>query len=1090
MTQIGSGARLLTVLGLVMAIVCILTPAEPAGAGTVLPLSRDGLTYEPKPEGAPGCYCPSPSRRNLLDRARGSAHAPGLAADAAIPVTLKVLGIRVQFPYEDPDDPMTTGRGEFDMRDTLTYFEANGHNFDSAPHDRRYFETHLRALNLYWNTVSNSEITLQWTVFPQESDSVYTMPNNMSYYGREREGDSGVVFGLEQFVIDAATEAAKDPALNFDDYDAVVIFHAGSDRQSDIAQDTPNDLFTGFVRLGHFISFNSFQAGIADQLGEAIIMPETLIQDNRITVLNAVMAHEFGHQLGLVDLYSTRSFLTQIGDFSLMDNNVADVGVDVSIEGRRRILFGALPEFPDAWSRYHLGFIDAKTVQDENNVVVPAAEQLRIVPQATEQAVRVPISETEYYLIENRRIDIDGQGDPGLRLDSMTNVVLEPVDTFAVLGNREYDFLTPGSGLLIWHVDEGVADLDYVTDDDIPNNFQANTLQWDPQRRFVQLVEADGLINFGGFFSAGTGNAADYFFFPNNAELSEFTNPPASSNSGAPTGITISNISRPSNVMTIDVSREGPLTGYPVFTGVDSSSSAAPVVVDVDRTQFGWRFPGDGSPEVLTGYKNYICGWDWDGQALGGHAIIDTTPRYDDSLLIRTLVPLAAGDPSDDGWAAPPLVADVGDGLAMVIAVANSGKTFLWQTTDDDQDGLLDPEFTRHIRAPLTASPMVLNRGGSTKELFLPVRGGRFVTIGLLSGDSALSDVQVGDIMGAAGLRKEQLAATFRDADSMWSIGWVNGPSAEMGSVGFLPPVVGDIDRDSSLDAVFLDRQGHLFVIDADGQPVSGFPIDLRLTPTQPPVLGDLDMDGYLDVLVVADGYAYAYAHNGALLPDFPVLLGDRDKPDSGATSPSVAALNDSRLSLVTAGARRVMIAYDGDGSKTERFPQPLGDVSHVPVAWGVNTDVSRSGLFARCADGYLYGFDAPTPATAIGPVWPMARRDARATATVPVEDLLPVTVDDLFFAEERTFVYPSPASGYAVVRYWLGDDADVRIRIFDIAGNLVTEADGPGKGGLYNEWTWDCSNAASGVYFAHVEANEINGGRKETVLCKMAVVQ
>jgi len=672
----------------------------------------------------------------------------------------------------------------------------------------------------------------------------------------------------------------------------------------------------------------------------------------------------------------------------------------------------------------------------------------------------------------------------------MTNVVLEPVDTFTVTGNREYDYLTPGSGLLIWHVDEGVAGLDYVTDDDIPNNFQANTLQWDSQRRFVRLIEADGLINFGGFFSAGTGTSADYFFFPNNAELSAFTNPPASSNTGAPTGITINNISRPGNSMTIDVSREGPLAGFPVFAGIDSTSSAAPVVIDVDRTESGWRFPGDGSPEVLTGYKNYICGWDWDGHALDGHAIIDTTHRYDDSLVIRTLFPLAAGDLAGDGWVAPPLVADGGDGVAMIVAIANGGETYIWETTDQDHDGLLDVEFTRHIASPPTGPPMVLNRGGSTKEVFIPVAGGRYVTIGLLSGDSSLSDVQVGEIMGAAGLRKDQLAATFRDPDDMWSIGWVDGPSVEMGDVGFLPPVVGDIDRDSSLDAVFLDREGHLFVIDADAQPVAGFPIDLRLTPTQPPVLGDLDMDGYLDVLVVAEGYAYAYAHNGALLPDFPVLLGERSRPDSGATSPAIAALSGGGLSLVTSGWRQLLTAYDGDGSVTETFPHPLGAVSNVPVAWGVNTDINRSGIFARCEDGYLYGFDAPTPAAAIGPIWPMARRDARATATIPVEDLLPLNVNDLFFTEERTFVYPSPASGYAVVRYWLGDDADVRIRIFDIAGNLVTEADGPGKGGLYNEWTWDCSNAASGVYFAHVEANQLVGGRKETVLCKMAVVQ
>ena len=65
---------------------------------------------------------------------------------------------------------------------------------------------------------------------------------------------------------------------------------------------------------------------------DAIVMPEMASQDNRATALNAVMAHEFGHQLGLVDLYRTDNFFTQLGDFALMDNNGFGTGVDLGFE--------------------------------------------------------------------------------------------------------------------------------------------------------------------------------------------------------------------------------------------------------------------------------------------------------------------------------------------------------------------------------------------------------------------------------------------------------------------------------------------------------------------------------------------------------------------------------------------------------------------------------------------------------------------------------------------------------------------------------------------------------------------------------------
>jgi hypothetical protein len=78
-----------------------------------------------------------------------------------------------------------------------------------------------------------------------------------------------------------------------------------------------------------------------------------------------------------------------------------------------------------------------------------------------------------------------------------------------------------------------------------------------------------------------------------------------------------------------------------------------------------------------------------------------------------------------------------------------------------------------------------------------------------------------------------------------------------------------------------------------------------------------------------------------------------------------------------------------------------------------------------------------------------------------------------------------------ANVRYWLGEDARVNIRIFDLAGNLVREVGNlPGSSGVFSSpWVWDCTREASGVYFVRIEAIAAASGERKTVMCKMSIV-
>ncbi len=319
-----------------------------------------------------------------------------------------------------------------------------------------------------------------------------------------------------------------------------------------------------------------------------------------------------------------------------------------------------------------------------------------------------------------------------------------------------------------------------------------------------------------------------------------------------------------------------------------------------------------------------------------------------------------------------------------------------------------------------------------------------------------------------------------------------------MGTQRPFAPAVGDLDHDGRADAVVLERDGTLHAFENFSQPESnvvprrfdGFPIDVGFAPAAPPVLADIDRDGRLEIVVAGEGRLAAFAYNGVTVSDFPVTIGRRNDPDSAVFTPLAADLGSDLITLITGGESRATLAYR-QGREVQDANYPLGGSLSASPAIATGDGELLPAVFVRADDGYLYAFRLPSasgePSRA---VWTMAGRDARNSRTIPDSDLNPIDPDDTFFSAERAYVYPNPAKDEAIVRYWLGADATVSIKIYDIAGNLVTEASGPGTGGAYNEWTWSCADAASGVYYARVEVTAVSGGQSEKIFCKLAVVQ
>lgn len=992
-------------------------------------------------------------------------------------VTINILVLRYNFQYEEVDDPNTTGRGEMNLSrlvsvaDSNAYYDSVGHWIDPPPHNADYFDAHLRALNYYWNWVSEGHIQLTWDIFPPVSDSAYTLPHPMNYYGK----CDSVVVGLERYFVDAIQLADTvhtidplHPNIDFSEYNAAILFHAGSDRQNDIGfPPTCSDLFTGFIKFGDSIAVNNDSGYVRT----ALMMPETASQDNRATALNAVLAHEFGHQLGLVDLYRTDNFLSQLGDFSLMDNNGFSTGIDYGFTVGQ--VFGAIPVFPDAWSRAYLGFVPVVDFRQGSDIRIVAAE---VVSSGIKMA-RIPISEHEYYLIENRVVEVDGEP-TAAQVDSLTNVILRPTDTFKV-PTGEYDFLIPGSGMLIYLVDEGVAPLDY--DGDGLNNFDDNDLQSDPNRKFVTLVEADGFVNFGGYYRAGYGRPEDMFREDRQHAFTPNTNPPAIDNSGNNTRVFVTDITRDSiqppgarqptyldTVMLFDLETDKLARGFPTRIG-QPQYLFSPIVADVNA---------DGNDEILVVSGKQLLAVTTDGRnfLLDVADTCTACPRRTDTTVAtvhagRTYpVPVYYEEVQD--LTATPVVGRMGLGDSLLVAIArgseSSGTVRLFAPYDLNNDGLADG-YGRSIVT--TGRPIAMSFG---EDLWVLTNSGYVYhrTDTLLNANVA-AQLTDSTYHGLARFG-ENLVVLSGDAEST-TISVIDSlyvlHALTLEHFYSWGPVAVDMDRDGLPEIVVASPDGWLAYVTVDtstaepslslmGEFNTGFQF------TTNPIAGDVDIDGRADVIIGGQNAVFAFGQHGFLKTDFPLEVNDRFPADSVISAPIHTEIEGGDLPELIFPTQIGNI-YAFGLTETYGFPLSGGEL-------GVGSPiVFKDSLGARLGyygvDGWLYAWEIVTDSARN--YWPMYGQDATGSFTLPTSALGPLAGSADDFRDEQFYNYPNPVTdGRTAFRYTLGDAAnDVTIAVFDLSGVKIADLKGTTASGD-NELQWSCGDVTPGVYRCRIQ--------------------
>ncbi|MGD8396116.1 MAG: M6 family metalloprotease domain-containing protein, partial [Candidatus Eiseniibacteriota bacterium] len=997
-------------------------------------------------------------------------------------------------------------------------------DFEDQPMDstRAYFERVLFHQNQYWEQVTYGQVVIAATI----PDSIYRMPETMAYYGEDE------LFGERQteFVRDAVLVA--DDEVDYADYDAVFCIHAGGGQEADVRGDSPEQLWSVFVPLdaiAYYLDDENADRGIQTNdmtsggepyfVEMALVLPESESQDADdagnpfVFGMLGVYAHEFGHVLGLPDLYDTtpEDFPDSqgIGSWGVMGAGTWNFN-------------GFVPAQPCVWSRFELGLIDPVIVTADTTLELAAVEGQGDGPRAA----LIPLGGDEYFLIENRLQDPDGDGefdfydaddDSVFTLYDLT-IPAEEADSYR---DAEFDFFLPGegtgSGLLIWHIDQSVLDA----------YDEYNAVEHDPEHKGVDLEEADGIEDLDTYATTieNFGSAGDVFRAGEADEFGPATIPSTALSYGAPSFVRVHSISGPGSIMSFSVTFEDAGTLPRRKSGFTPVQLAGPV-------QGNHPACGDLCPD-WPGLETVVV------DSLGSVYVIDAAggSPYPGRLAAEPL-----GSVGPDAATTPALGDLDGDGNLDLLVVGSDGRVFAWDgaTGEELLDGDGDPSTTgvwaelegtfAHtvpVIAQVTEDPqqtvfvgsMADSATGDARLYWLMQRQDAVeIGYGVVRGDLLAPPLLFrGRSSPGAELRYWLVGASVFDDATHYFEAWptTTQPIVELPNdraslqhqVRSL--VAADLDLDGTMEILASDDHGRIECYRYPRRPpatindiftdrvrlegVIGWPFELGLGVAHDLSLADLDRDAHLEVLLSAyDGRLYALNWNGTPQRGFPVQVGDGIRPiPTLVPAPLVMDLDgDERPEIVAAAGDGRLLAVEGDGSQTVRFAVP-GPGEHGPTP--VVTDLDGDGVLDALVPSdhgvgsLLIAYELPGTVDP-APPWGAYRNGPGHSGQAVVMN---VTAESRPFLSE-VYVYPNPVrGGMANIHFSLGMEARVDLKILDASGRVVAEprvAQAPAPGLTEHVVAWSTDSEPSGVYLLRVDAAA--GGREESEVYTFAVMR
>lgn len=1029
---------------------------------------------------------PGVSARQLLARAP----VPYGDRRAAQVDTVHVLVLRVDFLKDGGGAGSTTAAGRFD----LTPRDSAATTVDPPPHNRTFFDRHMEALRRFYQKQSGGQLALVWDIYPTDPDSAYHLSDTADYGPWIlSHGDEAILRLAEKLVRDAiaVADTSADPP-EFRRYESFLLFHAGTDFQGDVKQDTAYDIPSFNVFLADPLAVQDSTYFITQGI---MVVPETVSQDGYTSALNGVLAHEFGHQLGFFDLYDVLNFAPMVGMFSLMDSGENLYGtVYDSLASETLFVRGAIPASVDPWQKM-LFFPDGVRpfwVTADSEFVLPPVElhhDLALVPiggqGVVEDPAGAPLIGSEYYILENRPYDLNGDGTVILQADSLTGVFLGPENipreaTDAAgappdtLGFYEDDYLLPGSGVLIWHVDNAAIEAAF--------NYCYGCVNIFRERRGVNVEEADGIEDLGDIYSVEwTGGRFDYWFQGGFARFGPDTDPGTHSTAGGWTGIQVAVLDSARAEMRVAVQRGGRRAGWPRFVGGPlGPESISPADLD-----------GDGLPEILSAGGPLLMAFEPDGRPYP-QADADGTIARAESLWLPgvCVVPAfvdATGEPSTLLSATTPthVVAwDAQRNLRMAYPESDAGLALRFTTPPLGLDSVLVVGGDDgRLRGLLPGAANVLL--WRTSPPGYPVRT---IAAGDVRGDGSTALVW-GNEGGEVWLAEGSQATGFRPVP-----GWpqrLNG--FETSPVAWVLIQEGREGEEGLV--VALNERGTLELLSPAGEPLEGWPRSVDAMPAGAPAIGDPDGDGILEYAVTSrDGRVSLFSRAGASEDHWPRSVWHPDVTPYGPVSvgPLFADVTgDGTPELLQGSGDGTIHALGGGGEEVAGWPRAVGyGVTTGPILAATGEGGALQLLVAD-ASGFasLLLPDLAPRAMGAGEMWRAdtgpERRHVYRRAWLPSPAATVELLDP-----NHVFFTPNPVVGpRGALRVRMGQPGSLRLRLYDTRGRRAWE-------GSYRPddiqeevvWPLDLKDVAPGLYVARIVAE--GGGQEVRLLRKLAIVR
>ena len=981
--------------------------------------------------------------------------------------------------FQEDDNEKTTGNGKFKLEPDPDYKLS----FGAPPHDRDYFAAQIEAVKYYWEAASLDYFNLKYDIYPRRG-TAYTLPNKMAYYNPDTDDQSLKISRYEEYFSDSFTTAdSTSPEIDFSRYSHYMLIHAGSDWQHDVLGDTPCDIPSFFIQVGE--SKEVYVDNGSVMIDHACNVPEGITQDiyevddgyfRGYGVVNGVYAHEFGHSLGMVDLYNTYIFKPEVGYFDIYDSggSIAILGGEDE-EGNLYELEGVLPALPGAWSRvlaWEDEFRDAGILKDINELSLDeplsltAAETYREADDKVENPyfIKIPLNEKEYILLENKNLDPDRDGGITFVANSDEGrVILYPSVTDSLLNTRtyEYDWLLPGwidvygnsygGGILAWHInneviyDEGVVD----SEGNFISNFENNTVNTRHSRRGVRVIEADGLNEIGSIdpYAYYLGTPWEYFFRwkPNftesglinhnnpwlanelwRPEFSSNTDPAMETQNGMPSIYSIYNISRPQPVMTFQMglslfNKTNKIKNdTSVFSPISRNFLSQPEIMTISPNQFSNNFNINYYARTNNNWQNL----DFDNSF--------TVPKLPD-------LPITRFDYNNDGFKEYFICAD----------------STLYITNNSPDAHMME---TYPVNSEIIDTPIQVENKNST--YFLTTNKLNKIKNGELSSK---------DLTGTNITYNGNSIVVSNPAEK--SLQFINHNETmeiekEISIPGFDPEYIPvhyqDIDDSTHVITFVVNNKNQIFKIEENEKEMIFDASNYVSKPITQLSLGrfsDHENQTYLSFAGVSKVFAISF--DGTHLDNFPLNL--ENKRIESKSSPRLIEFSDQIIALYKS-SEQGYFAISQDGQYL---------ASHS-LFWD-KSDNSDSFFYDSDQKTLYYSFKENTNlyssihqsedfSSLKAVIW-SSNKNGGLSLYQGRNESLPASGEKL-----NAYAFPNPSSGNNVTIRAENPQGFIKLKIYNVAGDLVFAEDSEPNNINKKDIDWDISNTASGVYFGIVK--------------------